>query len=150
MARITIFGKAGTGTTSVGKVLANSSGYIFLSSGDIFRHKAGELGLELNNFEKLCLRNFNYDIKLDSYVAEFGKKNGDCVVESRLAYHFIPGSIKVKLICDHITRIKRVAVRDGIAFSAASEKQILEKMLPRKDTASSTTLKTLGLTKNST
>lgn len=132
MAKITIFGQAGTGTTSVGKALAKSLGYIFLSSGDIFRHKAGELGLELNNFEKLCLRNSKYDIELDNYVAEFGKKNGNCVVESRLAYHFIPDSIKVKLICDYITRIRRVAGRDGIAFSATSEKTNFRENIAKK------------------
>ncbi|MEK9182019.1 MAG: cytidylate kinase family protein [Patescibacteria group bacterium] len=122
MGKITIFGQAGTGTTSVGENLAKALGYKFLSSGNLFRSKAEELGIEFYKFEKFCQRNPKYDLEIDKTIATFGKKNNSFVVESRLAYHFIPDSLKIKLTCDYITRIRRVAGRDGIAFSAASEK----------------------------
>ena len=74
LAKITIFGLAGTGTTSVGKALAKRLGYKFLSSGDIFRQKAIDLGIEFYKFEKLCRGNPKHDLELDEYVGKFGKK----------------------------------------------------------------------------
>ena len=121
MAKITIFGLAGAGTTSVGEMLAKNLGYAFLSSGQVFRCKAGELGMELNEFEKLCLREPKYDLELDRAIAEFGRKKDNFVVESRLAYHFIPDSIKIKFVCDYATRIQRVARRQNMPTSVASE-----------------------------
>lgn len=121
MAKITIFGQAGTGTTTVGEKLAEILEYPFLSSGNEFRKKAMKLGIEASVFESLCLKEPKYDLELDNYVAKFGKENAHCVVESRLAYHFIPDSIKVKLICNYYTRVSRVAKRQAIPFSVASE-----------------------------
>ena len=31
--------------------------------------------MELNEFEKLCLRDPKYDIKLDRFIADFGREN---------------------------------------------------------------------------
>lgn len=122
MAKITIFGLEGTGTRSAGKTLAEFLGYNFLSSEQLFKRKANELGIEFCKFEEFCRRNPKYDLELDRSIAEFGRKKDNFVVESRLAYHFIPDSIKVKFICSYYTRVRRVANRHGIPFSSASEK----------------------------
>ena len=121
MAKITIFGLAGTGTTSVGKMLASDLGHTFLSSGNLFREKSIKLGIEVSKLEKICLINPKYDFELDEYISKFGRANNNFVVESRLAYHFIPDSIKIKLVCDYATRIQRVARRQDMPTSVASE-----------------------------
>ena len=133
MRKFTIFGLAGTGTTSVGELLAKNFGYKFVSSWGKFRDKSNELGMELNEFEKLCLRDPKYDIELDRFIADFGRENINFVVESRLAYRFIPDSIKIKLVCDYSTRIQRVARRHSIPTSVASEKtNFRERMAERR------------------
>ena len=121
MSKVTIFGLAGTGTTSVGELVAENFGYTFLSSGNLFREKSVELGIEVSKLEKICLINPKYDFELDEYISKFGRANNNFVVESRLAYHFIPDSIKIKLVCDYATRIQRVARRQNIPTSVASE-----------------------------
>ncbi|OGF69508.1 hypothetical protein A3H65_02910 [Candidatus Giovannonibacteria bacterium RIFCSPLOWO2_02_FULL_45_14] len=121
MAKITIFGLAGTGTTSAGKMLAGKLGYQFLSTGYIFRDMAKENGMTLNKFEEATNKNPKYDNQLDQRIKEFGEKNNNFIVESRLAWHFIPDSIKVKLVCDFGERIKRVATRDKISSKEAGE-----------------------------
>jgi len=123
LAKITIFGQAGTGTTTVGEKLAKIIDYTFLSSGNLFREKAKELRIKVDKFEQICINDPKYDLELDKKVLDFGKRNDNIVVDSRLAYHFIPDSTKVKLICNYYIRVKRVANRDGgVPFSVASNK----------------------------
>jgi CMP/dCMP kinase len=124
MAKITIFGLAGTGTTTVGKKLAEHLGYTFTSTGTIFRNKAESLGLDLYSFEELCNKDPRYDFEIDKETDKFGKENGDFVLESRLGWYFIPDSFKVKVVCDFDTRIKRVAQRDNLSFEDAKEKTL--------------------------
>ena len=121
MAKITIFGLAGTGTTSAGKLLAEKLGYKFVSSGNMFREMAKENGIALNEFEEMTNNDPKFDSELDKKIKEFGEKDDNFVVESRLAWYFIPDSIKVKLICDFDERIRRVAARDKIPFEEARE-----------------------------
>ncbi len=120
MAKITIFGLAGTGTSSVGKLLADKLGYKYLSTGDIFfRKKAAELGITLLEIDKRAIKDPSIDRECDEEMKKFGRENGDFVIESRLAWFFIPDSFKVKLFCDLEVRTKRLAARDGISFNQA-------------------------------
>lgn len=121
MAKITIFGLAGTGTTSAGKALAEKLGYLFVSSGNIFREMARENGMTLKELEEISKTDPRHDNKLDRRMKEFGEANDNFIVESRLAWHFIPDSVKIKLFCDFDTRIRRIASRDGISFEEARE-----------------------------
>lgn len=120
--KITICGLAGTGTSTLGKSLAEELRYDYLSSGDVFRSKAAELNMDLNEFEELCRRDPSYDKQLDAEIEKYGKNNNDFVVESRLAWHFIPDSFKVKLSCDFETRIARIAYRDEVSVDEARTK----------------------------
>jgi cytidylate kinase len=122
MAKITIFGLAGTGTSTVGKLLASRLAYPFMSSGNMFRQKAKDLGYEFYAFEELCNRQPVYDLELDQELVKYGKENANFVLESRLGWHFIPDSIKIKITCSDDVRIKRVANRDGITFEEAERK----------------------------
>ena len=121
MAKITIFGAAGAGTTSAGKMLAEKLGYQFVSSGNMFRDMANENGMTLNEFEEATNKDSKYDDALDQKIKEFGEKNDNFIIESRLAWHFIPDSIKVKLTCDFDERIRRVSEREKIPSEVAKE-----------------------------
>ncbi len=121
MAKITLFGLAGTGTSSVGKLLSKDLGYTFMSTGNIFRSKADSLGLTLHQFEELCNQSPEHDKALDQEVKSFGENNNNFVIESRLAWYFVPDSIKIKLYCDFDSRISRVARRDRISIEDAKK-----------------------------
>lgn len=117
--KISIFGLAGTGTSSVGKKLALDLNFKFYSTGDLFRAEAKKLGLSLNEFEKLTQEDSSYDLALDDRVKTLGQQEDNFVIESRLAWHFIPDSIKIKLDCLYDVRVKRVASRESISFEVA-------------------------------
>lgn len=122
MAKITIFGLAGVGTSTVGKALAERLGYKFVSSGGIFRKKAADMGLELHKLQALAEKDDKFDKELDKEIEKFGKENDDFVVESRLAWFFIPDSIKIKLFCEFNERVRRVAERDKIPVAEAGKR----------------------------
>jgi predicted cytidylate kinase len=124
MAKVTIFGLAGTGTTTVGRLLASKLGYEFSSSGEMFRQQAAARGLPLYEFEALCNSDPSIDRALDGQLSSYGKAHDDFVLESRLAWYFIPDSFKVKITCDFETRIARVAKRDGMALDLKREKTL--------------------------
>ncbi len=125
--KITIFGLAGTGTSTVGKILAEHIGYKSLSTGDIFfRKKAKELGVTLSELHERAKIDPSIDRECDKEMERLGKVENDFVVESRLAWFFIPDSIKIKLDCDFEIRTKRLAERDGLSFDDA-KKHIIER-----------------------
>ncbi len=118
MAKITIFGLAGTGTSTVGKALAEKLGYKFISSGNMLRERARNMGLSLSELHERARTDSKFDKELDEEIKNIGEKNDSIVVESRLAWHFIPDSIKIKLTCDFETRVKRLVERDGLSMEA--------------------------------
>lgn len=112
MAKITLFGLAGTGKTSAGKLVAEKLGYEFQSSGNMFRALAQEKGITLGEFEQLSKSDSQYDLALDKKVEEYGKTHEDFLFESRLAWYFIPDSFKIYFDCEFEERISRVAYRE--------------------------------------
>jgi len=126
MSKITIFGLAGTGKTTTGKIIAEKLGYEYMSTGNIFRKMAEDLGMTLNEFEKLTETDEKYDRELDEVkVTEYGKNNDNFVLESRLAWHFVPDSIKIRLYCEANIRIQRVANRENKPFDQVEDETSL-------------------------
>lgn len=119
MAKVTLFGLPGTGTTSSGKWVADRIESGYKSGGSFYRQMALDMDLSLNDFEKLCNTDPKYDLRLDDMQKKFGEENDNFLVESRLGWFFIPDSIKIKLTCDDDVRVKRIAKRDGITIEDA-------------------------------
>jgi cytidylate kinase len=124
MAKITLFGLAGTGKSSTAKGVADILKYDFKSSGNMFREMASELGMTLNEFERLCIENPEYDKKLDARVGEYGSTHDNFIFESRLAWHFIPDSFKIILVCEETDRLQRVADREHKTFEQVKDETL--------------------------
>lgn len=112
MAKITIFGMAGTGKGTVVKILCERLGYKSFSGGDFARQTAEKMGITLLQIDELSKTDKSIDIERDRVISEFGKNNDNFVVEARLAWHFIPDSFKVCFKCDFDERTRRVAQRE--------------------------------------
>ncbi len=125
MAKITIFGLAGTGTSTTGKALALKLRCDFLSSGSIAREDARERGISIYERGNLAKTDPSFDRVIDERIETFGREHVDCVVESWLAWNFIPDSVKVKLTCDQRTRLERVARRDKVSYEEAERLTLL-------------------------
>lgn len=123
--KITIFGNPGTGKSTVGKLLALKLGYEYKSSGNMFRDMGKELGMTVYEIDTLSQTDPQYDIKLDQMVAEYGRTHDNFVFESRLAWHFIPDSVKIRLYTTDHVGAERVAQRERISVEDAAEKNAL-------------------------
>lgn len=129
MAKITIFGLAGTGKSTAGKMLADKLGYEYNSTGNMYRQMAKDYNMTLNEFEVVADADDKYDRELDEVkVTEYGRDHDNFVLESRLAWHFIPESFKIKFDCDFDTRTARVAQREN-----KIHEQVKEETLHRED-----------------
>jgi cytidylate kinase len=121
MAKITIFGMAGTGKTSTCREIAKRLGYSFFSGGDFARETADKLGMTINELDELSKTDSSIDTKRDEVIAEFGQTHNNFIVEARLAWHFIPDSFKICYQCDFETRTKRIANREGKDLAQVQE-----------------------------
>ena len=83
--RITISGYPGSGTTSLGKALAEKYNLRYLSAGEVFRGLAKEHGMDLAAFGKLAEENPEIDLKIDARQKEIGEASDDIILEGRLA-----------------------------------------------------------------
>ncbi|HJJ28828.1 MAG TPA: AAA family ATPase [Methanocorpusculum sp.] len=118
--RITIGGNPGTGTSTLGKALAEALQYPFVSGGDIFRAMAKEKGLTLAEFGHLAESDKSYDIELDKRLKETGENAENIVIESRLAGYMVSNAdLRILLFASPECRAARIAEREGISYDVS-------------------------------
>lgn len=105
---ITISGQAGSGKSTVARMLAKRLGYKHYSIGDMRRQIALRMGKTLKELNKLGEERDFTDRDVDDFQRELGEKEDSFVIDGRLSFHFIPHSVKVYLKADLKTRAQRV------------------------------------------
>ena len=105
---ITISGALGSGKSTVASLLADILKYERMSTGSIMRELATQKGMTIVEFNTLCETDPAIDKELDDHVAEIGRTRDKLVIDSRLAFFFIPHSFKVKLNVDMGEAARRI------------------------------------------
>lgn len=93
---IAITGTLGSGKSSTSDLVAKELGFKRFSSGDFMRKIALESGMSLNELNTKAEHNIEIDKKIDNEVKKIGAMN-KIVIDSRLAFYWIPESFKVYL-----------------------------------------------------
>jgi cytidylate kinase len=93
---ITISGTLGGGKSSTADFVAKKLGFERFSSGDFMRKIALDLGISLNELQVKAEKDNSIDKKIDEEVRKAGSQE-KIVIDSRLAFHWIPESFKVYL-----------------------------------------------------
>lgn len=97
---ITIAGRPGSGKSSTAKAVTAQLGYQHFSSGDLFRALAKERGIDLLQANFTAEENTEMDKLVDGRLQEIGKTEDQLVIDSRIAWHWMPESFKVFLDLD--------------------------------------------------
>ncbi len=105
---ITISGVPGSGKSTVAKMVAWKLGMKHYSAGDFMREAAEKRGITLLEISKAAEKDRSIDRELDERTGRLGRGKDDFVMDSRLAYHFIPGSFKVFLTVDEKEAANRI------------------------------------------
>ena len=106
---ITISGKAGSGKSTVAKLLSEKLKLRHYSIGDLMRAMASEKKISLLELNKLAEADKSIDFELDKKLKELGKSKDNFVVDGRLAAYFIPqADVRVFLETDDKVRAERI------------------------------------------
>ena len=119
--KIVLFGFAGCGTTTIGKLLSKELSFKFYSTGNLLREIAQKEGVSIFELQNKMRKDSSIDKKLDDATIEFSITKTDFIFDSWLAWYFIKDSFKIKLKCDDNIRFERISKRENISFEKAEE-----------------------------
>ncbi|MDD5163278.1 MAG: cytidylate kinase family protein [Candidatus ainarchaeum sp.] len=94
---ITISGMPGSGKSTLAKEIAEKLGLKHYSAGGFMREIAGERGVNLLELGRMAEHDKSIDRQVDLWTEKLGKTKDNFIIDSRLAWHFIPNSIKIFL-----------------------------------------------------
>jgi len=105
---ITINGTAGSGKSTIAKMLAKKLGWPRYYIGGIRRQKAKERGMTLAEYNKLGETDFATDSEVDQYQKKLGETKDNFIIEGRTSWYFIPHAIKIYFKVDEQGGAQRV------------------------------------------
>lgn len=105
---ITIAGKPGSGKSTASKAIATELGYQHFSSGDLFRAIAKEKKIDLLTANFAAEQESEIDHLVDKRLQDIGASEEQVVIDSRLAWHWMPMSFKVYLDLDLRVAAERI------------------------------------------
>ena len=121
--KITIFWLAGSGTSTIWKLLSEKTNFTFMSTWNIMRSWSEDMWYSIYQFEDKVVKNdSSFDLKLDEKVKLFWEENDNFIFESRLAWYFIPDSFKIYLDCGVDERYRRIQNREWLLLDEVIEK----------------------------
>lgn len=106
--RITITGDPGSGKTTFARAVSAKTGYELVTTGNIFRKLAAEKGISLADLNELAEEKQEIDRLVDDYVVGLNNKPGHMVLDSRMGWHFLKDSLKIRLTVDLDVAVDRI------------------------------------------
>ncbi|MDD5460669.1 MAG: cytidylate kinase family protein [Methylococcales bacterium] len=129
---IVMSGDIGSGKSSVAAALKQITGYEIIGTGTIQRAIAKRRGVTTLELNRISQTDRSIDDEIDSYVVETGKTQDNLILDSRLAWHFIPTAFKVFLSVDPVVGAERVFKASRSDEDNPSLEETLENNLKRQ------------------
>lgn len=122
--KITLTGLGGTGTSTVGRMIAEQLGITFKSGGSFQREAAAAHGMSVYEWDEYVKSHPEHDLQVEEMQKRFVSETPAYVLESRLSWFVAPEAFNVRMDCDFEVRIQRIANREGISFDDAKKLNI--------------------------
>ena len=131
--KITLTGDLGSGKSAVSSILCAATGFDYLSTGHIQRQLAQEMGIDTLEMNRLADTDPTIDQRIDSVFIALGSDPQGYVVDSRMAWFFLPASFKIYLQTEPAVAAARI-LRDPNRRSERyqSEAEAIQKIMARK------------------
>lgn len=131
--KISVTGDLGSGKSTVCRYLNENYNLNVYSIGLIQRSLAERYGMDIFTFNKYMETHPEIDEEIDAELTKIGKRNESMVLDSRMAWHFVPDSFKVYLSVHPDAAAFRV-IRDkrGAVESYSSLEEAKTRLLERK------------------
>ncbi len=95
---ITISGMLGAGKSTTARKVAEELGYMHFSSGDLMRAIGKEHGIDdIRQVNLANEKDYTFDHLVDERLRQIGTNENELVVDSRMAWHWMPRAFKVFL-----------------------------------------------------
>lgn len=131
--KISITGDLGSGKSTVAGIIKAKYGYTVYSTGAVQRSLAQKYGMTTLEFNKYMESHPEIDEEIDTRLTEIGKQPGKIVIDSRMAWHFVPHSFKVYLTVSPDTAAARIMkAQRGNVETYTSTEDAQAKLLARK------------------
>lgn len=107
--RIAITGDIGSGKSAVGKLLRDRLGYAFFSTGELQRRIAAQRGMTTLELNQYAESHPEIDREIDGMTVTLDREQPEpFIIDSRIAWHFIPSAFRVYLRVDPEIAVDRI------------------------------------------
>jgi cytidylate kinase len=113
---ITIAGYHGSGRSSQAKKIAEAFRLDYISSGKLFRERAKELGVSLEEMNRIATKDSEFDNWLDNRTKMESIKGGVVIDANLSAWMAEDPDLKIFFTCPLKERVRRIAERENRAF----------------------------------
>jgi cytidylate kinase len=131
---ITICGLPGSGKSSTAIGVAKTLGYTHFSSGDLFRTMAKERGISVEEINHRAELEQEIDHAVDERLRRLASED-KLVIDSRMAFHWMPESFKVFLKIDpHVAAqrtFEQMRKSGRVSQNATSVEEVYKKTVER-------------------
>lgn len=121
--KISLAGDLGSGKSTVGRLLAEKFGAQMYSTGTIQRELAEKKGMTTLELNKYSETHPEIDGMIDDGLRTLNERKISVVIDSRMAWHFVPSSFSVYMSADPAVAAARImnAGRSSEPFSGIDE-----------------------------
>lgn len=121
--KISLAGDLGSGKSTVGKILAAEFHAELYSTGTIQRKIATEMGMTTLQLNQYMETHPEIDGKIDDGLRALENEPKNLIIDSRMAWHFVPSSFSVYMMADAVISAERImnAGRESEPFKSVEE-----------------------------